>query len=127
MPRTEYQPRCSFCGKFAADVDKVIAGPGIYICNECVSLCDEILAGAEQESNDEIPEWASMSDEEILGHLPRIAATAAHIEVGLRERVGELRERNVTWARIGVALGMTRQAAWERFSDQPSLDEPASS
>ena len=34
---------CSFCGKFTTEVDKMIAGPGVYICNECVELCDEIL------------------------------------------------------------------------------------
>ena len=31
---------CSFCGKIATEVEHVIAGPGVYICNECVGLCD---------------------------------------------------------------------------------------
>ena len=35
---------CSFCGKIATEVEKVIAGPGVYICNECVGLCEKILA-----------------------------------------------------------------------------------
>jgi ATP-dependent Clp protease ATP-binding subunit ClpX len=35
--------RCSFCGKRAATVTKLIAGPGVYICNECVDLCKEII------------------------------------------------------------------------------------
>lgn len=35
--------RCSFCGKEARDVRKLIAGPSVYICNECVSLCREII------------------------------------------------------------------------------------
>ncbi|TWP32314.1 hypothetical protein FGL98_24460 [Leekyejoonella antrihumi] len=36
--------RCSFCGKDKSAVDKLIAGPkGVFICNECVRLCDEIL------------------------------------------------------------------------------------
>lgn len=35
---------CSFCGKPAAEVAKLIAGPAVYICNECVGLCDDILA-----------------------------------------------------------------------------------
>ncbi|NMH67270.1 hypothetical protein HF072_00430 [Bacillus sp. RO3] len=34
---------CSFCGKDQSDVDKLIAGPGVYICNACVGLCNEIL------------------------------------------------------------------------------------
>jgi ATP-dependent Clp protease ATP-binding subunit ClpX len=35
--------RCSFCGKKQGDV-RLIAGPGVYICNLCVALCNEILA-----------------------------------------------------------------------------------
>lgn len=34
---------CSFCGKNQQEVRKVIAGPSVHICNECVNLCDEIL------------------------------------------------------------------------------------
>ena len=34
---------CSFCGKEAEQVGKIIAGPGVYICNECVELCNEML------------------------------------------------------------------------------------
>ncbi|HDL8404238.1 TPA: hypothetical protein PXR22_004066 [Yersinia enterocolitica] len=34
---------CSFCQKSQHSVVKLIAGPGVYICNECVDLCDEIL------------------------------------------------------------------------------------
>ena len=36
--------RCSFCGKHQDQVYKIIAGPGVYICSECVELCAEILA-----------------------------------------------------------------------------------
>jgi ATP-dependent Clp protease ATP-binding subunit ClpX len=40
------QPKCSFCGKSKDHVQKLIAGPGaVYICNECVGLCQEILDG----------------------------------------------------------------------------------
>ncbi|MFN3874258.1 MAG: ClpX C4-type zinc finger protein, partial [Ignavibacterium sp.] len=35
--------KCSFCGKSQKEVKKLIAGDGVYICNECVSLCNEIL------------------------------------------------------------------------------------
>lgn len=116
MSEMVFPPGCSFCGKAAAEVRKIIAGPGIYICDECVATCGEILAADRGTGGASVPEWSVMSDEELLGHLPRIAATAAQIEVGLRERVAELRERGATWTRIGDALGMTRQSAWERFS-----------
>ena len=36
-------PRCSFCGKDAGMVERLVAGPGVYICNECVDLCNNIL------------------------------------------------------------------------------------
>ena len=36
-------PHCSFCGKDASQVMRLIAGPGVYICNECVDLCNGIL------------------------------------------------------------------------------------
>jgi hypothetical protein len=36
-------PRCSFCGKRKGQCDMLIAGPGVYICNQCVALCDDIL------------------------------------------------------------------------------------
>jgi ATP-dependent Clp protease ATP-binding subunit ClpX len=38
--------KCSFCGKGHAEVKKLIAGPAVYICNECVDLCNEIIADA---------------------------------------------------------------------------------
>ncbi len=36
-------PKCSFCGKNQRQVRKLIAGPNIYICDECIELCNEIL------------------------------------------------------------------------------------
>ena len=42
----ERRVRCSFCGKHQDQVKRMIAGPGVYICNECVSLCMEAM-GAE--------------------------------------------------------------------------------
>jgi hypothetical protein len=39
------------------------------------------------------------------------------VQTDLRLWVRELRRRGVTWSKIGVALGITRQSAWERFSD----------
>ena len=36
-------PRCSFCGKAQNQVVRLVAGPGVYICNECIELCNDIL------------------------------------------------------------------------------------
>ena len=35
--------KCSFCGKSQKQVQQLIAGPGVYICDECVELCNEII------------------------------------------------------------------------------------
>ncbi len=43
-PRVADELRCSFCGKMQAQVKRLIAGPQVYICNECVSICNEIVA-----------------------------------------------------------------------------------
>ncbi len=40
---TEETLRCSFCGKLQGKVKKLIAGPSVYICNECVDVCVEII------------------------------------------------------------------------------------
>ena len=39
----EGTPVCSFCGRSGEEVDKLIAGPGVYICNECIEVCENIL------------------------------------------------------------------------------------
>jgi ATP-dependent Clp protease ATP-binding subunit ClpX len=42
--RRRVQLLCSFCGKGGSEVERLIAGPGVYICNECVELCAQVLA-----------------------------------------------------------------------------------
>ena len=111
---------CSFCTKDEEHVEKLVAGPGVYICDGCVDLCVKIIA--EEKSNGRVPEWAEMTDEQMLEKLPRIAGTMAQVEAGLDDWVGELRRRGVTWVRIGEKLSMTRQSAWERF--KPAAESP---
>lgn len=100
----------------------MIAGPGVYICNECVGLCNDILRSEQHEpseSDTRLSAWEEgMADEQILDQLPRVAAAGAQTEASLQRLVTILRERKVTWARIGTALGMTRQSAWERFTGE---------
>jgi len=126
-PATAAAIACSFCAKPAPEVDKIIAGPGIYICNECVHACNDILAAdaaggggpvAGDQPDAELPYWQEMSDEQLLAHLPKIARVAGQVEGSLTTWVRRTRSRGVSWARIGAALEMTRQSAWERFSDR---------
>ena len=44
MTNRTFHLRCSFCGKEAMEVRKLITGPQVHICDECVTLCNEILA-----------------------------------------------------------------------------------
>ena len=45
--------RCSFCGKLQNDVKSLIAGPGVYICDQCVALCEDIIADMDEEKQKE--------------------------------------------------------------------------
>ena len=110
--------RCSFCGKPSQEVAKLIAGPGVYICNECVGLCTEILQQSPTTQPTTLDWTQSLNDEELLHHLGDVAKAGGQVEESLQYLVESLRGRRVTWARIGEALGMTRQSAWERFSGE---------
>ena len=106
---------CSFCFKSQHEVQKLISGPAsIHICDECVALCDEIVAGRQPKvtkvSSDELP------TERLLQRLQPIEQTLQGKGNQLQTVVDLLRTREVSWAIIGGALGMTRQSAWERFS-----------
>ncbi len=106
----------------------MVAGPGVYICDACVELCRLVIAdtppradGAPQRvhrgPDPRTDEYlVSMSDEDMLTMLPRQALTVEQAERDLRAWVRLLRDRGVTWARIGEALGVSRQAAWDRFA-----------
>lgn len=66
--------RCSFCGKSKDSVKKFISGPSVYICNECISLCNEILAEEEEREQTEqsVPnpkpeEIKAILDEYVIG------------------------------------------------------------
>ncbi len=48
LRRPEEFLRCSFCGKSQNEVKKLIAGPSVYICNECIDICNEIINDDEQ-------------------------------------------------------------------------------
>ena len=56
-----------------------------------------------------LPKWTLMWGDELLERIPSTSAT--NIEAGLRDRVCEVRDHGLSWALIGIALGMTRQSA----------------
>jgi len=112
---------CSFCQKSKDDVAKLIAGPGVFICDECVGLCVEILRIESNKPTETpaVPNWEErLSDDDLLATLPKVAALSAQVDHRLTHSVAHARSRGITWTRIGAALGMTRQSAWERFSGE---------
>jgi hypothetical protein len=107
--------RCSFCGKVANEVTRLIAGPGVFICNECVRLCEQLLSGQPKST---FPPLDGKSDDELLAEMVQLDSSRGQVEAAVQERVLRLRSRSVTWARIGAALSISRQSAWERFSGE---------
>ncbi len=51
----ESDVRCSFCGKSQKEVKRLIAGPGVYICDRCVALCSKIIKDSEKEQKKDAP------------------------------------------------------------------------
>ena len=112
---------CSFCGKTQHDVAKLIAGPAVFICNECVAICNQYIdapvdAPKPKTAIPSIQDLESLSNERLIRWLTTEAALHEHTATGLQSIVDVLREREVSWAVIGQALGISRQAAWDRFS-----------
>jgi hypothetical protein len=104
--------RCSFCGKSEREVAKLLAGPKVHICDACVGVCNRILEAVPRTFGG----WDAMTDAQLLAALKPAAASVDGTRAVLQSQVEALRQRAVTWEAIGGALGISRQAAWERFS-----------
>ena len=113
---------CSFCAKSSEAVKALIAGPSVWICDECVAVCNQVLSDEQKRQAESVspagpaPDWDSMPDDHLLKYLGVVATAADSQNDYLHSQVERLRARGVTWEVIGQTLGMSRQAAWERFS-----------
>jgi len=109
---------CSFCGKSERGVAKLIAGPSVFICDGCVGLCNGILRAeaAHPSAQAQIVELETMPTEQLLEWLKLQERFFEHAQAAMQDAVDTLRKREVSWAAIGEALGVSRQAAWDRFS-----------
>ncbi len=85
--KTDRHLRCSFCGKSRDEVRKLIAGPTVYICDECVNLCNDIIAEDWEEAKEEISsklrkphEIKHHLDQYVIGqdHAKKILSVAVH-------------------------------------------------
>ena len=107
---------CSFCGREDANGTQFSGDLGALICGDCVDRYHHILnkpdAAASPLSADP---WQNMSTEQLLATLPLISRSSAQTSDFLITSVGVLRSRKASWAKIGRSLGVSRQAAWERF------------
>jgi len=111
------QLHCSFCGKSEHEVAKLCAGPGgIHICDECVEACRLVMAGEDTPGLNRAFDPATWPTERLLQIIRPINATADGYRNHLQSIVDNLRAREVSWAAIAEQLGVSRQAAWERFS-----------
>jgi hypothetical protein len=87
---------CTFCDKVQTEVRKLIAGPGVYICDECIGLCNGILDDEDMAPSATRPADL-VSDATLLAHLTRLTSESD-------ELVHTLRERGVAWEDIARAL-----------------------
>ncbi|MGI8493661.1 MAG: ClpX C4-type zinc finger protein [Acidimicrobiales bacterium] len=104
---------CSFCRRDHDHVATLVAGPGVYICGDCVGLAKRAIEG---KAIPDFAGWASMGDDGLLASLVAAKAIADRVDDAVGELVAVLRERGVTWERIGETLGVSRQAAWQRYA-----------
>jgi hypothetical protein len=106
---------CSFCGKSQRDVAKLVAGPFVFICDECVEMCNDVIAGRPI-SDKGYKKPLERSTDQLLPLMGSVNYAADASRDFLQQVVDTLRSREVSWADIGAHLGVSRQSAWERFS-----------
>ncbi len=116
-------PACSFCLKPKAEVAVLVAGPGVYICDACVALCNSVIGARSSSVGAEPPPAVALWDaeaglDEVMAGIPRVAKAGGQAEYTLAQYVGRARQLGASWAAIGQVMGITRQSAWERFASK---------
>ncbi|WP_297735872.1 ClpX C4-type zinc finger protein [Nocardioides sp.] len=107
---------CSFCGRRGSQQNRMAGGLGAMICFACVDYFHDMAHDPAKHRDAARPVWNDMSDAELLSRLPLIIQSTEQSTDFVNDWVGIIRTRNVSWAQIGAVLGVSRQAAWERFA-----------
>jgi ATP-dependent protease Clp ATPase subunit len=81
---------CSFCQKPNTEVTTLVAGPGVFICDGCVTLCAQVIEGKPASVPKLAPWEQEASAEEVLANLPRVAAAGTQVEQSLGGWVGRV-------------------------------------
>jgi hypothetical protein len=108
---------CSFCGVVGTRKTKFAGGLGAMMCQDCLEYYHDAFSRKKRLKAISRPPWESMTDAELLSKLPLIATTSDQVDEFLRDWVQLLRTRKISWAEIGKVMGISRQAAWERFRE----------
>ena len=106
---------CSFCGKSQKDVRKLIAGPGVFICDECVDLCSDIIS---EDTDDESRPSEAQLNAAWVAMLKSRALTARSAEQNLAKLARQARAKGLDWSQIGESLGMSAEQAETRFGSE---------
>ena len=106
---------CSFCGAGWSEDNLFAGGYGAMVCLQCIDRYHELMHDSVEWAKRRRPVWDEMSVDELLDTLPNIVRTSAQVDQFLHEWVQMLHDRGASWQRIGMTLGVSRQAAWERF------------
>ncbi|TQN43917.1 ATP-dependent Clp protease ATP-binding subunit ClpX [Blastococcus colisei] len=105
--------KCSFCGKSQKQVKKLIAGPGVYICDECIDLCNEIIEEELSESSDlkfdELPKPKEIHDfleQYVIGQdkAKRTLSVAVYNHYKRIQAGGDRRDEGVELAKSNILL-----------------------
>ena len=129
MPKYDSHLKCSFCGKSQEQVRKLIAGPGVYICDECVDLCNEILDEELFDSSSAVPPPSPRRDQSAgsapsrsapikLSQVPKPVEIKRHLDAHV---IGQDEAKKV----LSVAVyNHYKRLSFEQTKQAGSVDDP---